>query len=89
MANFTGLRLYGWFLTLRMVFGLYGWFWTLRMVLDFTVGFGWTLRMVLGLYVWFLTLRMVLAKIAWRPVEIDGEQISMIKITDLRLCGWF
>ena len=36
-----------------------------------------------------MNLRMVLAKNAWRPVEIDGEQLSMIKITDLRVCGWF
>ena len=89
MTNFTDLRLYGWFLTLRMVFGLYGWFWTLRMVLDFTDGFGRTLRMVLGLYGWFRTLRMVLAKIAWRPVETYREQLSMTNITDLRVYGWF
>ena len=62
MANFTGFRLYGWFLTLRMVFGIYVWFWNLRMVLDmntwipcgkrqFTYGFEFTYGF--GIYVWF------------------------------------
>ena len=36
-----------------------------------------------------MTLRMVLAEIVWRPVETYREQLSMIKIADLRLCGWF